>query len=339
MPAAKTIFEHHDGVVEVQSTPAGNHIKCKPKAGVVCPRRECVTAYPLDIIEQALAIKGVSDVCDELLREEDPAYIEQSFRWDLLSFVAPEDFAGTRILDFGSGSGSSSLTLARMFPDVSEIIGTDLSERFINFARRRSQFRGLSHKMTFQASPDPNQLPATLGLFDFVILSAVFEHLLPAERTTVMPLVWRHVKPGGILFLDQTPNRWFPVEHHTTNLPLLNYLPDALAWRYAHLSPSTPKGTTWQTMLRRGIRGGTVGEIMSLLGSDAELLRPSRLGCNDHVDLWYKLSAGARDMAVKKAMKLVFKAIEGLTGVLTVPYISLAIRRRGESSPANASVQ
>jgi hypothetical protein len=44
-------------------------------------------------------------------------------------------------------------------------------------------------------------------------------------------------------------------------------------------------------------------------------------------------------MAVKKAMKLVFKAIEGLTGVLTVPYISLAIRRRGESSPANASVQ
>jgi hypothetical protein len=79
MGAAKTIFEHRDGVIEVQSTPAGNHIKCRPNAGVVCPRRECVTAYPLDIIEQALAIKGVSYVCDELLREEDPAYIEQSF--------------------------------------------------------------------------------------------------------------------------------------------------------------------------------------------------------------------------------------------------------------------
>ena len=328
MEATTTVFERDDGVVEIQSTSKGNHIECKPKAGVVCPRREWTTDYPLDIIEQALAIKGVSDVCDELMREEDPSYIEHAFRWDLLSYVADEAFAGKRVLDFGSGSGSSSLTLARMLPDVGEIVGTELVERFVAFARRRAEFRALSHKITFHLSPDPNQLPSAIGLFDFVILSAVFEHLLPDERKTVVPLVWRHLKPGGILFLNQTPYRWFPHENHTTNLPLLNYLPDSLARRYAHLSPSTPRGTTWQTMLRRGIRGGTVTEVMRLLGSDAELLRPSRLGCNDHVDLWYRLSTGSRDMAVKKAMKIVFKVINGSTGVLTVPQLSLAIRKR-----------
>jgi hypothetical protein len=43
------------------------------------------------------------------------------------------------------------------------------------------------------------------------------------------------------------------------------------------------------------------------------------------------MSAGFRDIPLKKAMKLVFKAIERLTGVLTVPHLSLAIRKRVSS--------
>jgi len=320
-------FEHGDGVIAVRSTPTGNHVQCTPRADVFCPRRECITSYPLDVIEQALAVKGVAYLCDELMREEDPAYIEQSFQWDILSYVSAEAFAGRRVLDFGSGSGSSSLTLARMFPGVGEIVGVDLVEEFVALARRRAEFRGLSHKVTFYVSPSASELPP-LDPFDFVILPAVFEHLLPDERRVVMPLVWRYLKPDGVLFLNQTPYRWFPLENHTTDLPLLNYLPDTLAWRYAHLSPRTPKGTSWQTMLRQGIRGGTMREVMRLLGTDAELLRPSRQGCSDHVDLWYQVSTASREVAVKKAMKLTFKAIEKVTGIVAVPHLSLAIRKR-----------
>ena len=39
-------------------------------------------------------------------------------------------------------------------------------------------------------------------------------------------MIWAHLKSGGVLFLNQTPHRYFPVEHHTTNLPMINYFPD-----------------------------------------------------------------------------------------------------------------
>jgi hypothetical protein len=46
-----------------------------------------------------------------------------------------------------------------------------------------------------------------------------------------MAELWRQLRLGGILFLNQTPHRYYPLEHHTTGLPLLNYLPErAVRW-------------------------------------------------------------------------------------------------------------
>jgi hypothetical protein len=81
----------------------------------------------------------------------------------------------------------------------------------------------------FLVSPDANSLPPEIGTFDFVMLSAVYEHLLPEERRRVMPWIWSKLKPGGTLFINQTPYRYFPYEHHTTGLWFINYLPDKLS--------------------------------------------------------------------------------------------------------------
>ena len=115
-------------------------------------------------------------------------------------------------------------------------------------------------------SPDGSSLPPGIGKFDFVMLSAVFEHLLPGERPVIMPLLYDVLKPGGVLFLNQTPYRYYPREHHTTGLWGLNYLPDrltlALARRYSRETPAEIAACDWPQLLRRGIRGGTEAEVL-----------------------------------------------------------------------------
>src|SRR5262249_32482386 len=121
------------------------------------------------------------------------------------------------------------------------------------------------------------------------VLSAVYEHLLPDERRILLPRIWSRLKPGGVLFINQTPHRYSPVEMHSTGLPLINYLPDGLAYRITKRFSKRIKGDEdWPALLRGGIRGATIGEILRALGDDAALLEP-RAG--DHIDLWYgKLS-------------------------------------------------
>src|SRR3712207_8585357 len=42
-------------------------------------------------------------------------------------------------------------------------------------------------------------VPAGLGRFDHVVLCAVYEHLLPAERRGLLPQLWSLLEPGGLL--------------------------------------------------------------------------------------------------------------------------------------------
>jgi hypothetical protein len=103
--------------------------------------------------------------------------------------------------------------------------------------------------------------------------------MLPAERRLLMPKIWALLKPGGVLFVNQTPNRYFPIEQHTTGLPLLNYLPARLAGPVARrFSKRIDGDESWETLLRKGIRGGAEKDVLRDLGArngqGAVLLKP-----------------------------------------------------------------
>jgi SAM-dependent methyltransferase len=325
-----TILTHPDGSIHVEKENGKLKITVEPRNGLFIPIKKCVTAYPLELIEHVLRVKGPAYLCDEIMRDESPLYVQHSFRWDILSYAGKEDFAGRSVLDFGSGSGASSMVLARMFPEA-KIVGVELQAEFVELARRRATFYCVEDRVSFQLSPDSNGLPLEIGDFDYIIFSAVYEHLFPGERELILPLLWSHLKPGGVLFLDQTPYRWFPIEMHTTGLPLINYLPDRLTLSCARrFSRRVSLNASWSELLRKGIRGGTTREIMSNLnleGRKAELLIPSRLGIKDHIDLWYQLSSTTRKPLTKKFMMWSFRAIKAITGVTIIPTLSLAIRK------------
>ena len=306
------------------------HIRVVPdNPRVYLSKRECITAYPLDLIELILKIKGPYGLCDEILRDERPEYVQISLKYDLLSYVDQPAFSGKRILDFGCGSGASTAILGRMFPD-SRIVGLEMNEPLLEIARARAAFYQLPH-VSFLQSKDPLSVPENLGRFDFVVLSAVYEHLLPQERRTLIPKLWSLIEPGGAMFINQTPHRCFLVETHTTGLPFINYLPDRLAHFCAkHLSKRSLEKADWPELLRRGIRGGSVREVMTILApcrpGRAVLMKPSHLGVKDRIDLWHIKIDRSKYPKIKEVFG-VFSRLLSYAGITLLPHLSIAVQK------------
>lgn len=291
---------------------------------------EWETSYSIELIQLILDVKGPAYLCAEIMRDEDPAYLQTKLSSDLQAYFAPPDFINRRMLDFGCGGGASTIKLARMFPET-EIVGVELRSDLLSVARKRMEFYRFSKVILLQ-SPSEIELPPSLGHFDFVIMSAVYEHLLPHERKALMPKIWEVIKDGGYLFINQTPNMMFPVEDHTTGLPLLNYLPKPLAIKAAHKFSNRIEPTdSWETLLRKGIRGATEREILNNLRRDARyqptLIEPSKQGFQDRIDLWYSALNPNKKRLLKRIMRYVMKATWYGAGFTFMPRLTLVIKK------------
>lgn len=291
------------------------------------------TAYPDDLLAAILAVKGPAFVGDEVMREEAPDYVQRALEGGMLPFVPASEFRGARILDFGCGAGASTCIFARMFPQ-STIVGIDLSEKLLGVAAARIRHYGLGDRVTLVHSPDPATLPEGLGLFDYISFSAVYEHLLPDERLPILRQIWAHLKPGGVVFINQLPNRRSIVEQHTTlGFPLINYLPDSMTYRIVSRFSRRNRGRSWEALLRAGIRGGTPDEIMRNFAAVADasgrpLLLRSRVAGQNDIELWYGSTSvlSRKSRAVKAAIRAAAYALWPLRGYI-VPGVVLAVRK------------
>ncbi len=105
-------------------------------------------------------------------------------------------------------------------------------------------------------------LPFATDSFDLILSNEVLEHVAD-DRACAAEMV-RVTRPGGRIFIF-APNRWYPVEQHGIywrgqykfgNIPLVNYLPDALRDRLA------PHVRTYTASQLRGLfRGLPVREL------------------------------------------------------------------------------
>ncbi len=307
---------HPDGVIDVEAVSGGKSkvsVHCSNSA-VFVPVTTCETSYSLEMIEQILAVKGIGFLCDEILRDESPSYVQEPIRCSILAYLSEEAFIGKTILDFGCGSGASTMALCKLFPQAT-IIGVDLERELLNIARLRKQHWGFTQTQ-FLPSPSAESLPEGLGPVDFVVIFAVYEHLLPHERRLLLPKLWGLLKPGGVLFLNGTPHRYSPIEGHTTGFPLINYLPDKLTYSLVNKwCRRVPASDTWENLLRRGIRGGTVHEILKILWCVGRpvLLQPHRLGMKDRIDLW--MPRAHRAAVINLCCKCAAKVLQAITNI------------------------
>ncbi len=295
-------------------------------------KRTWITSYPIDLIKAILDVKG-PDLIEDIQREEDKTTLEWLLKTNLLSYIKPERFDNKKILDYGCGCGTSTLVLNRIFPK-SRITGTDIIKSFLSVAELRKTYYAVQNCDFILTSK--NSLPSNLGKYDFIILSAVYEHLLPLERQSLLSQMWKILNPMGLIFIFDTPNRFFPLEMHTTGLPLLNYLPDhiteILARRWSKkIDPNVP----WKILLRSGIRGATAGAILKSLKKIVPrqfvYLRPNRLGNHNFIDLWYQVYVknihSKLIQILLKTLRIILKAFYNLSGIFLGHSISVVIKK------------
>ncbi len=113
---------------------------------------------------------------------------------------------GMRVLDFGCGTGSISVGLAKAV-EPGELHGIDLEESQIEIARAAAKAGGHDNA-SFQAG-DAASLPFEDEWFDAAHCNAVLMHVPGAEA--VLAEVNRVLKPGGILSVRElnTPSSFF----------------------------------------------------------------------------------------------------------------------------------
>jgi len=296
------------------------------RAPEVCfARQRCVTEFPRDVVEEFLRLGSLGWVCDLIARHCDPNYVLGTIERQLFSYYPSAAFRGKRLLDFGCGSGASTFGMGRMLP-ASEIVGVELEPRHVELAQKVSKFRNLPNVQVLR-SPSPESLPEGIGMFDFVMLSAVYEHLLPHERKQLMPLLWSKLKPNGAIFINQTPHRYFPYEHHSTRLWMINYLPDRLAHKMT-TSFTNQRSVDWNDHLRGGIRGATEGEILQTLtrGGDARILRPSTNGLRCRADYWLA-GCGPKHRIAKRTVWGVFRLTEVIFNTVPAMNINVVVQK------------
>lgn len=193
---------------------------------------------------------------------------QQIFRRFMTAF-APS--AATSILDVGVTSDTrqqESNYFERFYPYPSQVtaVGTE------DGSHLTEQYHGLR----YQSVEPGNSLPFSTNQFDIVFSNAVLEHT--GCRSSQAAFLKEVCRVGKRFFIT-TPNRWFPIEHHT-GLPFLHFLPSATyrailaktSYRYwadeAHLN--IVSGDVLRRMLPAGVKGQV--ETVRLLGLSSNLL-------------------------------------------------------------------
>jgi 2-polyprenyl-3-methyl-5-hydroxy-6-metoxy-1,4-benzoquinol methylase len=294
-----------------------------------------ITYYPIELVSLIFESYGAGYTCDEISRDTDETEAALDVRYSIVAYFDDEIFTRRlRILDYGCGAGSSTITLARLFPNA-DIVGFDINPAFLEIARRRAKHYGLDR--VSYAKVEKTGFVEGVSDFDMAFLNAVYEHLLPSERSSVLASTWRALNAGGILIVNQTPYRWFPVETHTSGLPLINYLPDRLALLAVHkLSKRRLKIDTWEQLLRAGVRGATVGEItghLKRLEGGVQLLSPCRLSMT-WAGIWYAAKRARLGKVGRPATRraiVLMEMLVRLTRLPFSPYLNIAMRKPADS--------
>ena len=135
-----------------------------------------------------------------------------------------------KVLEVGSGTGSSSITLAEQGAVVT---GIDLDNSSLKVAKHRAQILDLEIKFIELSGIEIHTLNQS---FDVVIYYASLEHMTIEERIDSLQQAYSLLSKGGYLIIVEAPNRLWIEDTHTSELPFFQWLPDNLAYNYSKFS-------------------------------------------------------------------------------------------------------
>ncbi len=134
------------------------------------------------------------------------------------------------VLEVGCGVGSTAVYLAKRHG--CRVVGVDISERMIEWARKRAERAGVQDRVEFRVA-DAQDLPFDDGLFDAVICESVTA--FPEDKQRAVDEYARVTKTGGYVGLNEgtwikTPPPTELVEYMRRSMANARFLPPE-AWK------------------------------------------------------------------------------------------------------------
>src|SRR5438093_7900481 len=176
------------------------------------------------------------------------------------------------VLEVGCSFGHVTEYLAEQ-PEIATIHAFDTDPAFVAITRAKVEELGLKtvRSVAHLSNEGTRRLPWADGAFDVVLAVGVVEHLPLRQRRIQVDEYYRVLAPGGHIAILDTPNRWFPLETHSVGVPLVQWLPAPIAYRYARLlrrrvfgdvpyAEFVADGTGW--------RNATLAECLPSRGAD-----------------------------------------------------------------------
>ncbi len=137
-----------------------------------------------------------------------------------------------RVLDFGCGTGSTTVALAQYSQTVCAF---DINRERIEICRRRLSEHSLEDKVQLYCADDLDRVKNSLGSFDLILVNAVIEHIPLTKkglRKKTILCLFDLLKKPGYLYINETPNRLFPYDSHTTGLWWIPWTKPGSEWAY-----------------------------------------------------------------------------------------------------------
>jgi len=172
----------------------------------------------------------------------------------LFAFLRGRGARDLSVLEVGSSFGHITEYLAEQ-PEVARISSFDTDPDFVAMLHAKVEDLGLDKVVDVRqlGNDETRRLPYADAAFDLVLAIGVVEHLPPRNRRAQVDEYYRVLRRGGHIAILDTPNRAFPLETHSVGLPLVQWLPAPLAWRYARMGrPGRYRGVGYAQFVADG---------------------------------------------------------------------------------------
>ncbi len=290
--------------------------------------REYVTRYSARVIRMLIERKGVARTPPYLTYRETRG---PHFLGPLVRRLRARGASGLRTLEVGCSFGHMTEYLAEQ-PEVGSIVTFDTDPAFVAMTRAKVAELPLPRvrEVLCLGNDATRRLPWAAGAFDLVLAVGVVEHLPARNRRAQVDEYYRVLAPGGHIAVLDTPNRWFPLETHSVGLPLVQWLPPRLAWRYARAGrPDRYRHVTFEDFVADGTgwRNATLADCLPASG-----WRGLRDVTEEAGYGWRFFRDTARSLTRRSLLPLFAVACgalaaAGLPPSLALPYLNLLVQK------------
>lgn len=250
--------------------------------------------------------EGYSDYCDHMINR-----LERDRKFLIPWIDKVCSLRNKRILEIGCGTGSSTVAFAEQGATV---FAVDIHQGSINVAKDRLEMFGLDATLACANGVDIFKNYDTMDeKFDCIAYIAVLEHMTLQERILSLKQAWARLKKGGYLIIQETPNRLWYFDDHTSNEIFFMWLPDELAILYSPFCRRNRFNSAFNQMDYLNDSDGVLSNLNNVL-NDSQKTKLARWGRGvSYHDFVLALNIPACDLPVVSSMELFIRDITNTT--------------------------